>query len=118
MVPMHAQKRMEALHEPERGAPAPPGPAWQENVDRAGLEPRAPIPRCVVPVPAQKRMQVPHNPARTEFNRPDFTSIETKLSSSLPRRPLRDLCTDAVFEFLHRDRVAIGPARELRCLRP
>src|SRR5439155_22265954 len=54
MVPMQAPKRMEAFHEQERGAPAPPGPASQENVNRAGLEPRAPIPRFMVPMHAMK----------------------------------------------------------------
>src|SRR5438874_1550422 len=47
MVPMHAQERKETSHEPERGAPAPPGPASQENVNRAGREPRTPIASCL-----------------------------------------------------------------------
>ena len=53
-VPIHAQKRKEALHELERGAPAPPGPARPGHFDRAGLEPRAPILRFMVPMPAQE----------------------------------------------------------------
>src|SRR5439155_5473867 len=48
MVPMRARKRKEAFHEPERGAPAPPCPASQGHVDRAGLEPRAPIAHFMV----------------------------------------------------------------------
>ena len=55
LVPMHAQKRKEAQHEPERGAPARPSPARQGHDDRAGLEPRAPIPRFLVPMRARKR---------------------------------------------------------------
>src|SRR5438045_8754445 len=34
MVPMHAQKRLEALHEPERRAPARRGQARPERADR------------------------------------------------------------------------------------
>ena len=62
MVPMHAQERKETSHEPERGAPAPPGPASQENVNRAGLEPRAPIPRFIAPMHAQKPKEALHEP--------------------------------------------------------
>src|SRR5436190_4148401 len=62
MVPMRATYRLEAFHEPERGAPAPPGPASQENVNRAGLEPRAPIPRFMVPMHAQERKEALHEP--------------------------------------------------------
>src|SRR5437867_12592974 len=57
MVPMHAQTRKEAFHEPERGAPAPRGPARRGHNDRAGLEPRAPIPRFMVAMHGQKRKE-------------------------------------------------------------
>src|SRR5437667_12698220 len=56
------RERKEAFHEPERGAPAPPGPALQGHVDRAGLEPRAPIPRLMVPMYAQERKEALHEP--------------------------------------------------------
>src|SRR6266542_4360092 len=55
---------MEALHEPERGAPAPPRPARQGHIDRAGLEPRAPIPRFIVPMHAQERKETLPEPQR------------------------------------------------------
>jgi len=53
---------LEALHEPERGAPAPPDLARRGHTDRAGLEPRAPIPRFMVRMDAQKRKEAFHEP--------------------------------------------------------
>src|SRR5437870_11073150 len=66
IAPMHARERKEAFHEPEPGAPAPPGPASQENVNRAGLEPRAPIPWFMAPMPARKRKEDFHEPKSSD----------------------------------------------------
>src|SRR5437867_12507190 len=49
MVPMQAPRRMEAFHEPERGAPAPPGRRGGEVRARAKLELGAPFSRVQGP---------------------------------------------------------------------
>jgi len=61
MVPMHARKRMEALREQERGAPARRGEACPECAD---LEIGAPIPQFMVPMRATDRVEAFHEPER------------------------------------------------------
>src|SRR6266536_5248611 len=59
----------------KRGAPAPPGPARQGHIDRAGLEPPRSNPAVHVPMHAQRRKEAFHEQGRIQAAEPAFLRL-------------------------------------------